>query len=350
MVIKLTDVVLEDTAEIVADATIPWLELKNSAVLVTGATGLIGSAIVRTLSAANEKYSLDIQIIALGRNEEKGKILENYGAVFYRHDICAPFVFADNIDYIFHCAAVTGSPEWVKNPVGVTEISLKGLSNILALAREKRVKSIVYLSSKEVYGDTGHDPAPVTENEFGYIDIKNPRSCYPESKRMCECICNCWFSQYKTPVKIARLAQTFGAGSSIDDPRVFAQFAGSAAAGKDIILHTYGKSTGDYCYISDSVRGLFLLLLKGENGQAYNIVNPEASMTIREMAELIADEVCGGNISVVVNVPEDIEERGYAPDVTRRLSADKIMKLGWKPKYGLAQMYGRMLKNLEAAK
>jgi dTDP-glucose 4,6-dehydratase len=97
------------------------------------------------------------------------------------------------------------------------------------------------------------------------------------------------------------------------------------------------------------VRGLFLLLLKGENGQAYNIVNTEASATIREMAELVAREVCGGKVSVIADVPEDIEKRGYLPDITRRLSADKIMKMGWKPKYGLAQMYKRMIESWREA-
>ncbi len=125
--------------------------------------------------------------------------------------------------------------------------------------------------------------------------------------------------------------------------RVCAQFARSAIKGVNIELHTDGKSVGNYCYISDAVRGLFTLLLKGSNGQAYNIANPTASMTIRQMAELVAEKVCGGRIKVVVKVPDDIKDRGYLHYVGFVLNIDKMKKLGWLPKYGLCEMYERMI-------
>lgn len=335
---------LEDNRQIVSDINIPWDLLRDSSVLITGATGAIGSALVRALSSANKEYALGIRILALGRNVEKAKLLvELYGAEFIRQDICEPFVPGGAVDYIFHCAAVTKSSEMAANPVGVIEIALSGTANILKLAKENQLKSMVYLSSMEVYGITAPALVPVRENDLGYIDLRSPRSCYPESKRMCEALCNAYFAQYKVPVKTARLAQTFGAGCSKDDSRVFAQFVHSAIAGKNIALHTEGRSRGNYCYLSDAVRGLLLLLLKGENGEAYNISNPDASVTIREMAEIVAEKVCGGRISVVVNVPADIAERGYAPDATGRLSADKIKSLGWQPEYGLVEMYERMI-------
>lgn len=342
----MSKVLLNDMEQIVSDESFLREELRGSTVLITGATGAIGSAIVRTLLAANEKYGLNVRILAFCRNQKKAKQLFGpCGAEFYEQEICTPLSVPGRVEYIFHCAAVTKSSEMAANPVGVIETSFKGTENILALAREKSVKSMVYLSSMEVYGIT--DPALpwVKEENLGYIDLQKIRSCYPESKRMCECLCACWYFQYGVPVKTARLAQTFGAGTSKEDSRVFAQFARSATAGEDIILHTEGNSLGNYCYLADTVRGLFLLLLKGENGNAYNIVNPDASMTIREMAELVANKVCNEKITVRIEKPADIEKLGYPPDTAMRLSAEKIEKLGWRPRYGLKDMYQRMIQD-----
>jgi nucleoside-diphosphate-sugar epimerase len=114
-------------------------------------------------------------------------------------------------------------------------------------------------------------------------------------------------------------------------------------AGEDIRLHTEGGSRGNYCHTADAARGLLTILLKGKDGEAYNVANPGASVTIREMAELVANKICGGGIKVVVDVPINIEKRGYAPDVNFTLNADKLKALGWTPKYGLDEMYRRLL-------
>ena len=340
----MSKIIFDDMEQIVSDSGIPWDELRGSTALITGATGTVGSAIIRAFSSANKKYGLGVRILAYCRDSNKTKqLVERYDAEFFEQDIRNPLTVQGNVDYIFHCAAVTKSSEMVENPVGVIETSIKGTGNVLTLAREKCVKSMVFLSSMEVYGIT--DPAIpfVTEDYLGYIDLKKTRSCYPESKRMCECLCSCWSAQYGVPVKTARLAQTFGAGTPDDDSRIFAQFARSVIAGEDIILHTEGNSWGNYCYISDTVRGLFLLLLKGKNGEAYNIANPAASMTIRDMAELVASKIGLGRSMVIVRKPEDIKKRGYAPDTTMRLSAEKMEKLGWRPRYRLEEMYRRMI-------
>jgi nucleoside-diphosphate-sugar epimerase len=146
-------------------------------------------------------------------------------------------------------------------------------------------------------------------------------------------------------VKIARLARTFGAGTpnDEDDMRVASQFARKALAGEDIELHTPGNSIANCCYTADAVRGLLIVLIKGRSGEAYNIANPAASATIREMAEIVAGEAAEGKIKVAINVPEDIQKRGYAPDVGYRLNADKLKALGWAPKYGIAEAYRRMI-------
>jgi nucleoside-diphosphate-sugar epimerase len=137
--------------------------------------------------------------------------------------------------------------------------------------------------------------------------------------------------------------QTFGAGTPQNDTRVFAQFARSSINGENIILHTDGKSRGNYCYTSDTVHGLLTILTKGENSATYNIANTEASVTIQEMAEIVAKEISNGKISVTINIPKDITAHGYAPNVDFVLNTDKLKALSWNPKYGIAKMYKRMI-------
>jgi nucleoside-diphosphate-sugar epimerase len=125
--------------------------------------------------------------------------------------------------------------------------------------------------------------------------------------------------------------------------RVAAQFARKALAGEDIELHTAGASMANCCYAADAVRGMLTILLKGKAGEAYNVSNPRACVTIRQMAEVVAQKVCGGRIKVKIDVPEDVEKRGYASDVGYVINADKLMGLGWSPKFGLEEMFGRMV-------
>jgi len=341
----MSEVLKKDINDIVTDLNIPWDHLRNSSVLVTGATGSIGSALVRALSAANERHGLELRSIACGRNRKRGDDLAaSSGFEFVYGDIRDPELFSSttgNIDYILHCAAITVSAEMVDKPADVMATVADGTRGMLGLAIERGCKSFIYLSSMEVYGQTALDE--VSESDLGYIDLSSPRSCYPESKRFCEMMCVSYATQYSLPVKIARMAQTFGAGTPKDDTRVFAQFARSAIGGEDIILHTQGESRGNYCYTSDSVRGILTALLKGKNGEAYNIANPAASATIREMANTVANDICGGEISVTVDVPKDIAKLGYAPATGHRLNADRLMALGWNPRYGLAQMYERLI-------
>lgn len=337
----------EDIGNIISDTNIPWEKMKNSTIFITGATGLIGNSLVHTLSAASDKYGLNLRILAHGRNDVKGKLLSKaYGVEFISGDIRKPLLVSlitDKVDYIFHCAAITKSADMVAKPVDVIVTAIDGTRNILEFARAMRSKSVVYLSSMEVYGQVGCDE--VSEPDLGYLDLSNPRSSYPESKRLCENLCNCYFAQYGIPVKTARLARTFGAGVPNDDSdmRVAMQFARKAILKENIVLHTSGASIANCCYTADAVSGLLILLLKGENGGSYNISNPDASITIREMAELVARDICESKISVIMEVPVAIANCGYAPDVTMKLNSDKIAQLGWKPRYGIVEMYKRML-------
>ena len=314
--------------------------------LLTGATGYIGSLLAQKLIDEGQ------QVLALVRNEAKARAMlpeqvEILVADLTDHEALQSLALS--FDYLIHCAAVTASLEMRTRPAEVAASIVNATQNVLELARRGKPKSMVYVSSMEVYGSLdcsdGHR-AGEEEAGAGQIDILAARSCYPLGKRMAENICAAYGSEYGLPVKIARLAQTFGRGVLPGDNRVFAQFARSAVQGEDIVLHTAGKSMGNYCDIDDAMEGLMTILHKGQDGQAYNVVNEENTMTIRQLAELAAETLSDGRSQVVVDIPED-NRYGYAADTGLRLSGAKLRSLGWQPSRSLREMFlalGEMLR------
>jgi UDP-glucuronate decarboxylase len=345
--VPVTQVLKDDVEAALSDPAIPWDRFRGATILVTGATGVVGSAVARVLSAADTAKALGLTVVAQGRDPSKGQRLEaELGVRFLAADVreLSPAASGlDHAEFVVHAAAVTSSAHMVARPDEVLTTTVQGTRNVLNLALELGAASVVYVSSMEVYGQglTG----VVTESEEGTLDPRDPRSSYPEGKRRAEALSAAYATDYGLRTTSARLGLTFGAGVPNDpaNTRVPLQFARCALAGRDIELHTDGAGLTNVCYLADAVRALLLLATKGVAGEAYNVANPRASMTIREMAEVVAREVAGGTIGVVVKKPADIESRGYAPPSSYRLATDKIGALGWEPRYGMAEMYRRMI-------
>jgi UDP-glucuronate decarboxylase len=320
--------------------------LNNKKIVVTGATGLIGSVLCKSILCANRLYNCNITIYAVVRNIFKAeKIFENvierkkFNIIKYDFMDNDSFEIQDNIDYLIHTAAVTTSKLMVEKPVDTLFTAINGTSSILEFAKKNKVSSVVYLSSMEVYGSFS-DEKYADENTYGRIDILDVRSSYSEGKRICENICVAYNHQYNVPVKIVRLAQTFGPGISKEDNRVYAQFARSVIEGKDIVLHTKGLSEGNYVYISDAINAIFKVLLNGKSGESYNIANEESHMQIRQMAELVAKKVSKGKICVVYDVQSN---NAYAKDTKMKMDTHKVKELGWKAEVSLYDTYIRMI-------
>ncbi len=361
-----------DLERIAASELVDWERLRGKRVLVTGATGLIGSLIVRGLICASVTRSLDIRVVALVRSLEKGKdvlgaFLED-GLELAVGDVLSPLELDGAVDYVFHCASVTASKDFVNRPVETIQTTLKGTEHLLEFSREKGVESMVYLSSMEIYGtpdaqsyealppglrecrrtvDAERTAAVMREECYGYIDPLQVRSSYSEGKRMAEGLCAAYAHEYQVPVKTARLAQTFGAGIPRTENRVFAQFARSIQNGEDIVLHTDGSKAHCYCYTTDAVLGLLTVLLKGENGEAYNISNEETYCTIREMAEMLIRRYPQSGSRLVFDIPEDANQYGYAPTSRMLICSGKLQALGWKAGVGLPEMFERLMGSME---
>lgn len=308
--------------------------------IVTGATGYIGSMLVEKLLQEGKNVTVLVRKPERLKNTiyDKVKIVQ---ADIVNHEEIRQIT--GSYDYLIHCAAATQSAYMMSNPVEVAESIVHGTKNMLELAVRCQVKSMVYVSSMEVYGCVDcSNGSRVKENELGALDIANIRSCYPMAKRMAESFCYLYHKEYGVPVKIARLSQTFGRGVKSDENRIFAQIAKAVQNNMDIVLHTKGNSMGNYCDIDDAIEAILFLLNEGDAAEAYNIVNEDNTMTIRQMAELVIEKIAKGKLKIIYDIPED-NRFGYAAKTGLRLSGEKIKKLGWEAKVSLEEMYRRMI-------
>lgn len=340
----------EDIDKIKENKEIVFSDLSGKVVFVTGATGVIGYNFISTILSLNEDMDIPVKIIALVRNQEKAKKMfgENDNLIFISGDVTDPIHIETDIDYIVHAASQTSSRAFIEEPLNVIDVAISGTINTLELAKEKNVSAYIYLSTMEVYG-APESEEKITEMHSCNIDTMKVRSSYPESKRMCECICASYLQQYSIPVKVIRLTQTFGPGVRYDDNRVFAEFARCAIEKKDIILHTYGKTKRNYLYTADAVLAILIVLQKGKKGQAYNAANEDTYCTIYDMAKMVCDKCADGKINVVIDVDES-NMRGYAPTLIMNLDTNKIRSLGWKPYYSLPEMFERLCDSMKEEK
>lgn len=330
-----------------------WIRfLENKVVFITGATGLIGSVLAKSILYYNDRFNHNIKVVCAARNVDKINALYSDYLDIPEFESCIwdvnePLEYNKHIDYIVHCANTTSSKEYIEKPVETIRTIVRGTENTLELAKEKQIKSMVYLSSMETYGIVLSNNNKITESDYGYIDTGKVRSSYPEGKRLAECLCASYAAEYDVNVVIARLAQVFGAGINKSDDRIFMQLARSVMEHKDFIMRSDGSSYGNYCYSTDAVKAIIMLLGKGETGGIYNVVNENNTMTIREMSEMVAQKLADDSFNIIYDVSESGEALKYAPKTAMRLSAEKLNKLGWKANIELEEMYRRMINSLK---
>ena len=322
-----------------------WENLKGKTFLITGATGLIGSTLCHCLLKLNDLYNTDIKILCPVRNLKKAEsIFEGNDKLIIKQQELKEFLTDCNqgVDYIIHCATPTAGKYMVSNPVETYAYMIDSTIQLLQFAYEKSIHGMVYVSSLEYYGQVYKEEL-ITEDKQGYVDPTSPRSSYPLGKRAAEFACVSYAKEYNVPVTMARLTQTFGAGIAKTENRVFAQFARAAINGTDIVLKSSGNSSKPYSYTTDTASGILTILLKGKAGEAYNVSNDETYISINDMAKLVKD-----NFNSIINIIHDYDPNsGYAPDTLLKLSSAKLQSLGWKPRYGLIEMYRRLIKYLK---
>ena len=338
--------------ENVFETDIPAKDMQGSSVLITGASGLIGSFLVDALLHYSDVACYDIKVFAIGRDSAslEKRFKSHMGKPnFYimQHDVKLPLTYHHDFDYVIHAASNAHPRAFSTDPVGTIMGNVLGVHNILEYARRGSMKRLLFVSSGEVYGQAVEGVASIGESYSGYIDSTNPRACYPNGKRAAETLCVSYTNQYGIDTVIARPCHIYGPTATEFDSRVSAQFINSVLSGKDIVLKSLGTQLRSYCYVADCASGILSVLLKGETSNAYNISNETSTVTIREMAEMVA-QMFGRAIRF--ELADDNEKASYNPATVSVLSVRKLEALGWQAQYDMVTGLRRTVEVMKEVK
>lgn len=321
----------------VADLNLPWEFMKGKSIMITGASGMLGSAMIDVIMYRNMYFGMDCTIYGVGRNIEKGRerfieYWDNKNFHFISHDINLPFGQNMDVDYIVHLASNTHPVAYSTDPIGTITANIIGTNNLLNYAVSNRTKRFMFASSNEIYGENKGDVEIFDEHYCGYIDSNTLRAGYPESKRCGEALCQAFKKQKNLDVVIPRLTRSYGPTMLMSDTKAISQFIRKGIAGENIILKSEGRQYYSYTYVMDAVAGLLTILLKGKNGEAYNIADESGDIILKDLAMVIAGYA---GTEVVFELPDEIEKVGYSTATKARLNGSKVRLVGWKPKYNI---------------
>ena len=327
--------------------------LKNKTILVTGATGLIGKMLVFTLMKMNVERNANITIIATTRNVERasvGMFKEFIGNSHFRLrelDIVKKIdtsKFPEKIDFVLHAAANTSSADMAYSPLEMINSIFEGTKRILEFVKDKKISKFIYLSSMEVYGVTNKDDGEITEDFCGKILLNSTRSSYPESKRLAELLVLSYGKKYNFKTITLRPTQVIGAGVNFNDSRVFAEFTRQALLNHKIVMKTEGKTVRSYIYSRDMITSILHCLNNLNDTNTYNVSNEDITISIAEMARIIANNV--KNTDIVID-QTDTDKRGFAPELQMKLSSKKLQNTGWIPSVNLDEMFAKLIASFE---
>lgn len=339
--------VLEDDLKTIIAEDLSWEKLKNKTVMITGASGMVGSYMLYVLLMLNDEKHYGIKVDAVMRNVNKlpEEIRNREDVNVVVADVTKDIPDVGDIDYIIH-AASPASPLIMQNqPVETIAANTIGTFKTLELAKEKNAEGYLFISSREIYGQPDEGQEFFYENTYGFVDQLNPRSCYSEGKKAAETMCVCFHEEYGLNTKIARLAHTYGPGMSIYDGRVQADFLKNVYHNEDIVLKSEGTAVRTYTYIADAIAGMYRILLDSED-IVYNIGNEAGKVSIRDLAEILVSIYPERGLKLVFDIPEG-GTKGTAPYTLGILSSEKLRKLGWNPTYSVKDGFKRTLEYLE---
>ena len=347
---KLENRIITEDVERIISEDLPWEAFRGATVLVTGASGMIPSYVLYTMLGLNDSMDMGIKVLALVRNEEKarrifGRLLERDDIELIAQDVSIPVDYDGDIDFIFHGGSAARPREHAAAPTSTIRANLVGTFNLLDLAVKAHSKAFVLMSSSEVYGKVSSDIDKIKEDDYGYLDCLNPRSCYSEGKRAAETICVSFKAQYGIDCKLPRFAHIYGPGLGLNDGRVQADFAANVFRGEDIVMNSDGSSQRSYTYVGDAVSGIFYILLKGKES-AYNVADSDNTISIRQLAEAFLASRPEKGLKLVMNIDQS-KKASYNPAAFIGLDNSKLKALGWAPKVSVSEGTSRMISNYE---
>ena len=332
---------------------IDWDRFRGKSVMISGSTGMIGRFLIDVLMLLNDERDLNCHIHALGRSAAKAKErFERYWANplfhFCECDIVKEIICSDEkIDFVLHFASNTHPKAYATDPIGTVTANIMGTYQLLEYAATHQAERFLFASSVEIYGENRGDVVSFTEDYCGYINSNTLRAGYPESKRAGEALCQAYIKQRGLDVVIPRLSRTYGPTLLPSDTKALSQFLHKGVAGENIVLKSAGNQLFSYNYVADTVSGIVWCLLYGSCGEAYNVSEDGSNITLRELAQLVADY---SGTEVVFDVPDLEELQGYSKAVVAVMDSSKLRAINWRAQFGIYEGIRRtlnMLKHVE---
>lgn len=342
--------IIEADLAAVTSAGLPWQALAGKRVMVSGANGFLPAYMVEALLWLNETQGTRIRVEGLVRDLDRAA--KRFGAhakrddlVLTQQDLGRPLAPGLAADVVIHAASQASPKYFGSDPVGTLEPNVLGTAALLEMAKRSGSSHFLYFSSSEVYGRPEAAASPLAEASPGWLDPAALRSCYAEGKRAGEALCVAYQHQHGVPARIVRPFHTYGPGMRLDDGRVFADFVADVVLGRDIKMQSEGSARRAFCYLSDATRGFFTVLLQGQAGQAYNIGNPEAELSVLQLAERLVGLFPEKGLKV--QRQERAADGAYLSSTVSRSCPDiaKASALGWQPEVGIDEGFSRTIRS-----
>ncbi|MHB8140340.1 MAG: NAD-dependent epimerase/dehydratase family protein [Vulcanimicrobiaceae bacterium] len=324
-------------------------ELSGTTLLISGAGGFLCSFVLDVIAALNEVFDAPVTVIAMDNYKtglpERIAHLNDYPNMrVVNHDVSTAYVPDCTIDWIIHGASIASPSFYRRYPLETIDANVSGTRHMLELARTAGVKGYLQLSSSEIYGDPEPAAIPTAEEYTGRVSCTGPRACYDESKRLGETLSMTYHRLYSVPVKIVRPFNVYGPGQRLDDARIIPDMVSAAIEDRPIVLFSDGRATRAFCYISDFVAGMLLVMVRGAGGEAYNVGNDEET-SIAQAAQTMVEIAGSSNVAIEYRISDDREYLTGNPQ-RRCPNLKKVFAAtGWRPGIGLAEGFERTLRS-----
>lgn len=343
--------VIREDLENIIKAKLPWELLRKKTILVAGGAGFLAAYLIKSLLLASRLKGLNIRIICIIRRAQSAEVrFSNYfGASdfsIFQHDITRPLPNDfPRADFIIHSASQASPQYYGVDPIGTLLPNSTGTMHLLNHAIRSKTEKFLFFSSGEIYGIPVNPDRLVGEKDYGYLDPLTVRSSYAESKRIGETMSAAWAEHHGLHTCIVRPFHTYGPGMALDDGRVFADFVADVVAKRDIVLNSDGGAKRSFCYLADATIGFLTVLLLGAKAEAYNVGNPDAELSIGELATVLSELFPERGVATRFKALE-ISNKYLQSPISRCCPAiDKIRHLGWFPTTGVKEGFRRTIQS-----
>jgi dTDP-glucose 4,6-dehydratase/UDP-glucuronate decarboxylase len=342
---------VQDICDSLSDALQP---LAGSTLLVTGGSGFVCSYLLDTVAHLNDRFLaepcrvISVDNLRTGVPQRVQHLVGRPDFRFINHDVSAPLTLGERVRWIIHGAGIASPMFYRRYPLETIDVNVTGTRRMLDLAHSEQVRSALYLSTSEVYGDPDAAHVPTREDYRGSVSCTGPRACYDESKRLAETLCATYHTLYRLPVKVVRPFNVYGPGQRLDDRRIVPDLMAAAISRRPLVLFSDGSATRAFCYISDFITALWFILMSDENGEVFNVGNDEGETSIRQLADLVKQ--CAGDAQLSIQFAQS-EDPNYLKDNPQRRCPDLTKlrsRFPWRPKVSLAEGLKRTLLSYQA--